>query len=131
MLLPFGVRLDPKTRRLPVDPRSMPALWTPEQTYVWKSATFTVPAEVSEERVQFAADKYRLKFGKALELEGWRVLDMEQPTLDRSVLAHGTTDPDRRRYQIWAKVTRRPVEVRIDVPDEDVPIYLNAGFKLA
>ncbi|MDA1188801.1 MAG: hypothetical protein O2854_03880 [Chloroflexi bacterium] len=114
-----------------MDPRTMPALWTPRQTHIWKSATFTVPIEVTEERVRFSADKYRLKFGKALETQGYNVLHMEQPKEDRSVAAAGTTDPDRRRYQIWAKVTRRPVEIRVDVPDADIPIYEKAGFKHA
>lgn len=112
------------------DPRDVPRMWTLEQMFVWQKASYTVPGAVSEERVQATGDKYRRKFGKSLESEGWRVLGMEGPTLDRSVLAYGLTDPDRRRYIIYAKVTRRPETITVDVPDEDVPLYEKAGFKL-
>jgi hypothetical protein len=130
-LLPGGVRLDPRTRMPYTDPRALPGLWTPKQTHTWERAAFTVPDDVSEERVQDSAHKYRLRFGNALELQGYEVLAMGMPERDETVLARGTTDPDRRRYVIWAKVRRRPVEVKVDVPDEDIALYEKAGFRHA
>jgi hypothetical protein len=91
---------------------------------------FTVPSSVSEERVGFSASKYRNKFGDKLEFKGFTVLEMDGPHRDHSVVARGTTDPDRRAYIIWAKVRQAPREVRVDVPDEDVPLYEAAGYKL-
>ena len=129
-ILPGSAPFLPGTRELRVDPRSQPRLWYPGQQHTWENASFTVPLAVSEERVQFCGAKYRLKFGNILEAQGFEVLGMEGPTEDRSVLAFGTTDPDRRRYIIWAKIRRRPVEFTIDVPDEDVLLYQQCGFTL-
>lgn len=98
--------------------------------WTWEKAVFSVPGDVTEEEVAFAAPKYRNKFGDHLETQGFEVLGMDGPTRDGSVLGVGITAPDRRRYVIWAKVRRRPVEVKVNIPDEDVPIYQEAGFKL-
>jgi len=114
-----------------VDPRDNPAIWTPAQKHVWEKAFFTVPAEVSEERVQVVGEKYRRKFGASLEQRGFEVLGMDGPNVDRGLVAAGTTDPNRRRYVVWAKVRRHPVVVNVQAPDEDVPIYQQAGFTLA
>lgn len=129
-ILDQPVRLNPRTRMPYSDPRAFPRLWTPVQRHIWDRASFTVPADVPDERVKQAGDRYRMKYGKALEVQGFDVLGMGWPEEDRSVLARGTTDPDRRRYIIWAKIRRRPVEVHVDVPDEDVPIYQKAGYRL-
>lgn len=128
--LPHAVHWDPATRMPRVDPRENPPIWTPQHRFVWEQAFFTVPAEVSEERVQFVGEKYRRKFGASLEARGFEVLGMDGPNVDRGLVAAGTTDPNRRAYAIWAKVRRRPTVVKVQVPDEDVPMYLNAGFKL-
>lgn len=130
ILLPHGVHLNPRTRLPWQDPRDIARVWTPDQTFVWEKASYTVPGEVSEERVQATADKYKRKFGKALEFQGWTVLGFDGPTLDRSVIAQGLCDPDRRRYVLYAKVTRRPETITVDVPDEDVVFYQRAGFRL-
>ncbi len=120
----------PGTREVRLDPRHETPLWTPGQTHIWKSATFTVPDTVAEDRVQFAADKYQRKAGAAWEKQGFQVLQMGLPELDRGVVAEGTTEPNRRAYIIWGKVRRRPVTERIEVPDKDVPILQKIGFKL-
>ena len=112
------------------DPRRNPGLWTPSQTHVWRSGTYTVPAEVSEERVRFTADKFKLKFGKSLELQGFEVLEMGEPERDITVFGVGITEPNRRKYIIWARIRRRPATQVIDVPDEDVPLYQDAGYTL-
>jgi hypothetical protein len=118
--------------KMPVqDPRNHPDLYTTEQTDIWDRAGFTVPANVSDERVQSKAAYYQNIFGTALELQGFEVLRMDPPIRDTGFVAEGTTDPDRKKYLVWAKVRRRPVEVKVDVPDEDVPIYLASGYKLA
>jgi hypothetical protein len=118
--------------KMPVqDPRNHPALYTPGQTHIWERAGFTVPVDVLEERVQSNAAQYRNRFGDALELQGFEVLGMGPPIHDTGFVAEGSTDPDRKKYIIWAKIRRRPVVVKVDVPDEDVPIYQASGYKLA
>ena len=129
--LPHPIRLDPRTRLPRRDYREVPSIWTPAHEWVWERASFTVPKEVSEERVRLVADKYLRKFGKALEQKGFNVLEFDGPNIDKSVVAMGMTEPDRRAYVLWAKVTRRPQIVTVNVPDEDVSLYQKAGFKLA
>ena len=129
MILDHEVRLN--SQRMPwIDPRDLPALWTPRQSYIWRKGTFTVPDTVSEDRVQFAASKYRNTFGQALEVEGFEVLGIEGPYQDHSMVAEAMVDPNRRPYCMRAKVRRRPEEIRVDVPDEDVPVYQASGFTL-
>lgn len=130
-LLPHSVHLNLRTRLPRRDWRDVPRIWTPAQAYVWEKAVFTVPIETSEERVQAAAPRYKKRFGEYLETEGFRIVEFDGPCQDKTVVAAGITEPDRRRYVLWAKVTRRPREVRVDVPDEDVEIYQRSGFKLA
>jgi hypothetical protein len=106
-------------------------MWTPRQDSVWDKASFTVPDSVSEERVHDSGGKYRYKYAKELWRQGFEILGMEGPYEDRSVVAIGMTDPDRRKYVIRAKVRRAPQEVRVDVPNVDVPIYQKSGWQLA
>ena len=117
-------------RTVRTDPRDQPRLWTPRQNFVWDKASFTVPITFSEERVQDSGDKYRFKYAKELWRQGFEILGMEGPYEDRSVVAVGMTDPDRRKYVIRAKVRRAPQEVRVEVPDADVSTYQQAGYKL-
>lgn len=112
------------------DPRDIERVWTPDQKFVWEKFVFTVPAHCTEQQVQDAADKYKRKAGAALEFQGFTVLGFEGPEVNRGVVAQGTTPPDRRPYVLYAKVTRRPQTIRVDVPDEDIAIYQKAGFKL-
>ena len=68
--------------------------------------------------------------GSALEREGLVVLSLEGPTLHTGYVRNAIVDPDRKLYIIWAKVTRkRLIHMRVDVPDEDIPMYEAAGFK--
>ena len=95
---------------------------------VWERGTFTVPDWASEERVRLVAYKYKKRYGDALEAQGYRVLSMSEPEIDP--LRFGV-DPDRRKYVMWAACVRRPVDFRIEVPDEVVPELLKAGLQLA
>ena len=98
------------------------------QNGVWERASFTVPDSVSEERVQFHADKYQRKFGDHLEGVGFTVVAMTEPEIDTGSLP---VDPDRRRYIIWAWVRRRPIIAHMEVEDEAVPTLLKLGMSLA
>lgn len=95
---------------------------------VWRRACFTVPVSVSEERVQFYADKYRRKFGNFLEKEGFDVLWMSQPLVYTGRLP---VEGGRREYKVFAWCRRRPIELKVDVPDILVPELLVRGMKLA
>jgi hypothetical protein len=126
-----GIGLDSETRKPIRDARRYPKLWYPGQPFTRETGSFTVPASVSEERVELAYDRYRKKFGEAMERQGFEVLDIKGPKVDKSFVANGTTDPDRRKYVLHGRVRRRPITFTIDVPDEDVAIYEKAGFWLA
>ena len=128
MILDRPVRLN-KKRELIVDKRDEPGLYVPGQTFTWDKAHFTVPVEKSDEYVQFLADRYRNKWGKHLEGKGFDVLWMGMPEIDTSVVAN-TVDTDRRKYILYAKVSRPPVTTHVDVPDKDVPLYQKAGYTL-
>ena len=123
-------RLNARRQFVPEDWRDNHRSWRPGQDSVLEKCSFTVPDTVSEERVQDAGPKYRNKFGKSLEYQGWTVLRLDGPNLDAGMVARGITDPDRRRYVIWAEVKRRPSRYTLEVPDEDVAIYAKAGFSL-
>lgn len=130
VLLPHRVHL---VNGLPMrDVRDLPVTWEIQQElgYVWEKSGFTVPANVPNERVQFKGEHFRRKFGDYLVAKGFTVIKMEGPVEDHGLLATGTTAPDRRAYVIYAKVTRRPIVVRVDVLDEDVPIYQQSDFRL-
>ena len=94
---------------------------------VWERGTFTVPADVSEERVQLVAHKYMSRFGEALEKMGYQVLWMSQARIDPLPIPE---DGDRKRYRMMAWVRQRPVEIHMDIPDELVPEMLQKGMKL-
>jgi len=129
-----GIRLNAQ-RELPVDPRNKPRAYFPSQKHTWERGTFNVPDSVSEERVQLVAQRYMTKWGEYLERPqpwgpGFTVLSMEFPHVDKSVVTQAIGDPDRRYYEMWAKVRRAPVEMHAEVPDEDVPIYLASGYTI-
>ena len=115
-------------RSLILDPRGDQGLWTPQHSFIWEHANFTVPMETSEDRVQFASDKYRKRFGEEMERQGFTVLGMGRPERDYSIKAEGTTDPNRRAYIIWAKIRREPQVMHAEVKDEDIGLYEKAGF---
>lgn len=93
----------------------------------WEKCTFTVPDKVSEERVQLLGHKYMNKFGAFLESEGLTVRQMMAPVIDSRPLP---VEPDRRRYIIFAFVSRRSFEPVFSVPDQYVPEMLKAGLRL-
>ena len=94
---------------------------------LWKQAEFTVPTSVSNERVQFVGDKYRVKYGNLLESQGWLVLQMTKPT---PVKPTQWQAPDRRRYVIQALITKKPTTLTYDIPDKYVGTMMHQGFKL-
>jgi hypothetical protein len=91
------------------------------ESSVWERATFTVPASVSDERVQWVAGGYMTRCGEHWERMGFRIHEMLMPKQSsETALANSPTAPDRRRYFIWARVSRRPEELHFDVPDNAV-----------
>lgn len=102
---------------------------------------FTVPTSISEERVQAAGAKYRNIFGTHLEERGkkerddTKVVAMKGPTRvhqseSTSVWAQGLIDPTRKKYRVWAFVTRRPNAIHMEVPDALVPDAQEMGMIL-
>ncbi len=124
-----GTPLFNRGRMLKADPRRvyLERKWRPCNV---EKVVYTVPQDVAEERIQFSASKYRNKAGTVLEDQGWEIMEMAGPFLDKGIVARGTIDPDRKQYLIWVACRRRPERVRVDVPDRDVPVYEAAGFKL-
>ena len=113
-------------------PTRRPADRTLELGGVWERAWFTVPDDVSEERVQFAADKYMRKFGGWLEAKGFTVLAMREPIREPNrnlqALWTRTDGADRRRYVIWAWCRRRPIDLVMWVPDSAVAAMQGLGM---
>ncbi len=91
----------------------------------WERATFTVPNDVSDERVQFYADEYTRRGGKAFEAQGYTILKVTPP---RVSFSHLVTEADRRRYDIYFFLTRIPTTMRVEVPEELHPQMLKMGF---
>ncbi len=92
----------------------------------WERATFTVPADVSDERVQFYADEYTRRGGKAFEAQGYTILKITPP---RVSLSHLVTEEDRRRYDIYYFLRRTPIEMRVEVDEELLPKMVAMGFR--
>ena len=120
-------------------PEGTPIDATLAQGGVWQTMVFTVPLSISEERVQAAGAKYRNIFGSYLEDRGkkekdeTKVIAMKGPTRvhpseSTSVWAQGLIDPTRKKYRVWAFVTRRPNAIHIDVPDALVPAAQEMGM---
>jgi len=98
-----------------------------EQGGFWERATFTVPADVSDERVQFHTDKYTAKAAKVFEAQGCTVLKFTKPIVS---LGHLVTDDDRRRYDIFFWLRRKPVTIDFEIPEELIPEMQSKGLKL-
>jgi len=79
---------------------------------LWERATFTVPEDVSDERVRFEAHKYMRRFGRSLEGQGFTIKEMLRPQVSNRLPEKG-----RRRYDILAFVSRAPVVIRENIPD--------------
>ncbi len=93
----------------------------------WDRATFTVPSDTPDERVQFVGDRYRAKFGEYLEEQGFSVKKMSRPLVSRRLFP---TEQGRRRYDLFAFVSRRPVELNVRVPEILVPEMQARGLRL-
>ena len=95
---------------------------------VWERDTFTVPVSITEEQVSMASHKYMRKFCECLEAQGFTVKSTIAPK--RSERLQMMTPPDRKRYDLWAFVTRAPVKLTLDIPDRAVPELERVGMKL-
>ena len=92
----------------------------------WERATFTVPIDVSDERVQTYADEYTRLGGKAFEAQGYTILKVTPP---RVSFSHLVTEADRRRYDIYFFLRRTPMTMRVQVPEELYPQMLTMGYR--
>ena len=90
-------------------------------------ATFDVPIDTAEDRIHIYGDRCMRWFGEHLEKQGFQVKLMSTP---QKYDGQQPVDPDRKRYIIWANVTRRPVVHTIDVPDMSIPAMQRLGMKL-
>ena len=94
----------------------------------WERGTFTVPIATTEERVQLLAYKYIRKFGDFLEeKKGYRVHKVVGPVLDDGLFP---IPADRRKYVLFAFVSKRPIIPIFDIPDQYVPEMQKAGLRL-
>ena len=98
-----------------------------EQGGFWERATFTVPADVPDERVQARADKYTAKAAKVFEAQGCTILDFTKPFVS---LGHLVTDDDRRRYDIFFWCRREPETINLKIPEQLIPEFQSKGWKL-
>ena len=96
----------------------------------WERAGFDVPANISDEQVQAGAGVYQRRFGEHLERQGFIILQMLKPVVAGKMEHQILTDPDRRRYHIFALVTRKPVTTHFDIPDVAVPAMQKIGLTL-
>ena len=94
---------------------------------VWERIYFDAPTTTSEEKIQFGAEPFKRTAGRLLEDRGFTVKYMENPKRVPNPL---DLEPDRKRYVIYAWVTREPVVHHFDVEDELVPGLLKLGYKL-
>lgn len=93
----------------------------------WERATFTVPAEIHDERVQWNADKYTAKAAQVFEAQGCQVLQFTKPIVS---LSHLPTDDDRRRYDIFFYLRREPITYELEIPEALIPEMQEKGLKL-
>lgn len=94
---------------------------------IWERGTFTVPDDAPESQIQEKFADYKKKFGQLLENQGFNVLEMTSPTLSKSGMI---TDPGQKRYDLYARVIRKPQTIRLNVPDSAVPSLLHQGLRL-
>ncbi|NIR13677.1 MAG: hypothetical protein GWN86_06905 [Desulfobacterales bacterium] len=87
-----------------------------------------MPKSTTNEQIDFHADKYQRKFGNHLEAQGYNVLAMGMP--EENPKAFPSLPEDRRGFIIWARVSRRPQEIHIDIPDNAVEEVEKLGLKL-
>ena len=93
----------------------------------WERATFTVPADIPDERVQWHADKYTARAAQVYEAQGCQVLEFTKPIVS---LGHLPTDDDRRRYDIFFYLRRKPITYELEIPEALIPEMQSKGLKL-
>lgn len=93
----------------------------------WERATFTVPADTPDERVQFHADKYIARAAQVFEAQGSQVLKVTKPIVS---LGYLPTDDDRRRYDIFFWLRRKPITYELEIPEQLIPDMQKKGLKL-
>ena len=98
-----------------------------EEGGYWERATFTVPADTLDERVQFHADKYVRRAAQVYEAQGCTVLRHTRPIVS---LGHLPTDGDRRRYDIFFWLRRKPTTYELEIPEALIPEMQMKGLKL-
>jgi len=93
----------------------------------WERATFTVPVDIPDERIQWHADKYTAKAAEVFEAQGCTILKVTKPIVS---LGHLPTDGDRRRYDIFFFLRRRPITCELEIPEALIPEMQRRGLKL-
>lgn len=94
---------------------------------IWERGTFTIPDDTPDDRIQFKKDEYKREFGQLLEAQGFSVLEMTNPSPTTQKMK---AEPGRKRYDVYARVIRKPEVIRFSVPDLAVPALQGQGFKL-
>ena len=98
-----------------------------EEGGFWERATFTVPGDIPNERVMFNADKYIRRACEHFEAQGCTILEFTMPIVS---LGKIPTDGDRRRYDFWLYLRRRPQTLELEIPEELIPEMQKRGLKL-
>ena len=123
-----SVMQDPRRIQRPFN-LADPATW-----YPWRSVRLSAPIDTPDERVVGAdRQKWRNKAAAAVLKEDPErvILQVAGPFRDKSLLAEGITDPDRKSFLVWFQYKVRPKEVTLkDVPDEQVPLMQQLGWKV-
>ena len=126
-----------RDRSVMQDPRRIQRpfnLADPTTWYPWRSVRLGAPADVPDERVVGTdRQKWRNIAAKAVLKEDPKrvILQTVGPFRDKSLLAEGITDPDRKSFLVWFQYKVRPQEVTMkDVPDEQVPLMQQLGWKV-
>ena len=83
---------------------------------MWETATFTVPIDISEERVKDKVPQYIKRWMEVREKGGWkllhRILFNPIPRIEE----------DRKRYFLYGYIDRKPETRTIEVPDNEALI---------
>lgn len=104
----------------------------------WRRATFSVPADVTEERVQLLAHRYIQRAAETWQMDGLTVLHVGQPVAlkvpegeswEESWRGMERVEPDRRKYVMFGYVSQRPQERMFGVSDALVPEMVTLGLK--
>lgn len=78
---------------------------------MWERASFTVPLDISEERVKDSVPKYIKRWMVVREKGGWKLLHRIRFNPIPSI------EGDRKRYYLYGYIDRKPETRKIEVPD--------------